>query len=415
MKVTGIIAEFNPLHKGHRYFLEHARAETGADYIIVVLSGNFTQRGAPAICDKHLRAQMALLAGADVVIELPVRYSVSSAEFFASSGVFLLDACGVTDHIAFGTEYGGLSELEQIASILSDEPEEYKLILKSELKKGHSFPVSRAAALLHVIPGVKDLSQILSFPNDILAIEYLKALKKSGSSIRPCPVRRLGAGFHDKFISKVNSSALAIRTAISELDSIEPLNNELPDFAFDILKENYNKCLPLYTNDFSLLLRYKLLMLLKDGRDLDGFADVPKSLSDRIKKNISSFTDLKAFIQMIKSKDMTYTRISRSLMHILLDIYSPERHMTIADGYISLLAFKESAAPLIREMNQKATIPVISNKSDAGKILTGTALRNFNDDLFASDIYNTVIEEKFNTKRVNELSRKTENINGIIS
>ncbi|MBR5376979.1 MAG: nucleotidyltransferase family protein [Lachnospiraceae bacterium] len=413
MKITGLIAEFNPLHKGHKYILDRARSDAGADYVIVVMSGDFTQRGAPAVCDKHLRTQMALRAGADVVIELPVKSATSSAEFYASSGVFLLEATGVVTDIIFGVESDDRDALSKISEVLASEPESYRSNLKAELKKGRSFPTARQAALLSILPKLHDLSIIMSSPNNILAIEYLKALRRLGSDIKPHFVSRLGAGYHDNLISPVTSSALAIRSAIMERDDIGPVRSELPECVYEILAANHKKLLPLFQSDLSAMLKYRLINAVYEPEDLTRYAGVSKSMADRIAKKALSFTDTDDLIQMVKTKDMTYTRISRALLHILLGIRGPEKALDETDSYIRILGFREEASPVIRQIREKASVPVISRPSDAKDVLNENALICFNDTLRATDIYNKIIEEKYNAAPLSDLSRKAEKSDGI--
>lgn len=245
MKVTGIIAEYNPFHNGHKYHIEKAKELTGADYVIVVMSGNFTQRGIPAFTDKYTRTRMALSCGADLVLELPLYYAAGSAEYFATGAVSLLDRLGVVDSLCFGSECGNIDALMHVASVLYNEPDSYKKLLQDALKSGQNYPAARHNALLQylsmqpserdavngnaidcdtvacaAITDVTDYEQILSSPNNILGIEYCKALLKLNSSITPYTIRREGGGYNDDTLSAVNSSALAIRTALSSKDNL---------------------------------------------------------------------------------------------------------------------------------------------------------------------------------------------------
>ncbi|MBO4375108.1 MAG: nucleotidyltransferase family protein [Lachnospiraceae bacterium] len=413
MNVTGIIAEFNPLHKGHKYILDRARSDAGADCVIVVMSGDFTQRGDPAFCDKHLRALMALKAGADIVIELPVKAATSSAEFFASSGVFLLEATGVVTDMIFGVESNDRDALSKISEVLAAEPESYRSNLKDELKKGRSYPTARQTALLNILPKLHDLSIIMSSPNNILAIEYLKSLKRLDSKIQPHFVSRLGAGYHDNLISPVTSSALAIRSAMIERDDIEPLRNELPESTYEILANEYKKLLPILASDLSSMLKYRLVNAIYDKEDLTRYAGVSKNMADRIARKAISFIDTDDLIQLVKSKDLTYARISRALLHILLGIKAPEETLDASNSYLRILGFREEASPVIKKIRENALVPVISRPSDAKDILAGSALDMFNDTLRASEIYNKLAEEKYNAVPVNDLSRKAEKTDGI--
>lgn len=188
--VLGIIAEYNPFHNGHVFQLLESKNITGSAYTICVMSGNFTQRGTPAICDKWMRTQMALENGIDLVIELPTIYCTSSAEYFAYGGVKILESLGIVDFLSFGSELGRIDVLEEIANVLCNEPREYVSLLKHELSVGTSYPKAREKALLLYLNDIRRYANVLSEPNNILGIEYIKALKKLKSPIAPITIKR---------------------------------------------------------------------------------------------------------------------------------------------------------------------------------------------------------------------------------
>ena len=194
MRVNGIISEYNPFHNGHKYLLTESKKATSADYTVIVMSGNFVQRGAPALINKYKRAEMALQNGADLVLELPKYYATASAEYFAMGGISLLDKLGVVTNLSFGSECGDLAVLEKIARILVEEPNDYTILLRENLKKGQSYPTARTNALLEYNADFGEYKDVLSSPNNILGIEYLKALLKRKSSIQPYTLLRTGAG-----------------------------------------------------------------------------------------------------------------------------------------------------------------------------------------------------------------------------
>ena len=195
MKTAGIIAEYNPFHTGHQYHIEQTRAITGADFIIVVMSGDFVQRGAPAFLSKLVRTKMALLGGADLVLELPASCSCQSAEYFAYHGVSLLHALGCVDFLSFGSECGDITQLRQAADFLTMESDAYKKYLRSLLQSGCSYPTARAKAAAALHPENAGFSTILDSPNNILGIEYLKALKRLKSAILPVCLSSLFSNF----------------------------------------------------------------------------------------------------------------------------------------------------------------------------------------------------------------------------
>ena len=213
MKTAGIIAEYNPFHKGHEYQIRYTKEKLKADYVIVAMSGDYVQRGTPALISKHTRTEMALRCGADLVLEMPVSISTASAEAFAMGGVSLLDSLGIVDILCFGSESGEISALKELAEILVEEPEEYKKLLKSFLSEGLTFPAARSQALTEyfknprnfsgddfdgvLTPLLNEVTQILNTPNNILGIEYCKALLRLNSQIRPVTIRREGMGYHE--------------------------------------------------------------------------------------------------------------------------------------------------------------------------------------------------------------------------
>lgn len=207
MKIVGLITEYNPFHNGHLYHIQKAKEISGADAAVVVMSGNYVQRGAPAIMPKHLRAEVALEAGVPVVMELPVCYASGSAEYFAAGAISLFEQLGCIDSICFGSECGDYKVLERIARVTADEPEEYKFSLQEALRKGISFPRARQMALKAYLKD-DSLDVILEQPNNILGIEYIKALYKKKSSIKTYTIKRMVSGYHDEELTGSYSSAL---------------------------------------------------------------------------------------------------------------------------------------------------------------------------------------------------------------
>ena len=257
MNVTAIISEYNPLHKGHLYHIETARKETGADYVIAIMSGNFVQRGTPAILDKYIRAEAALKSGVDLVLELPVMYATASAEYFALGGVSLANTLGCVTHLSFGSEYGQAEKFMTAANLLLNEPEEMKLPLKEALKEGLSYPAARAHAVKVSHP---ELAELLEDPNNILGVEYCKALLKSKSNILPHTIKRQGQDYHSEDTSSGFASATGVRKLWSDHtpEAAESLKNQLAPAIFDSVN-SYLGYPPLTEDDFSMLLRYKLI------------------------------------------------------------------------------------------------------------------------------------------------------------
>ncbi len=402
MKTAGIIAEYNPFHNGHLYQVEQLRLRTGADYVIAVMSGDFVQRGEPAIYDKYTRTRMALNAGVDLVLELPAAFASGSAEDFAACGVALLDRIGVTDLLCFGSECGCLTSLCRAAELLCEEPPAFQELLKERLRQGDSFPKARAAAAAALLPD----AELLSAPNNILGIEYIKALIRRRSAIEPFTILRNGSGYHDTDLPDACrfASASAIRKAILEgnTDSCRSLMPEVP------VPEGSPSPAALNADDLSPLLHYRLLDLLHTGQDLTAYADVSRELADRIRRQILDFDSYSGHIAALKTRQYTYTRISRALLHILLGITHEQldacREMQYAP-YARLLGFRKKAGPLLTALKARSEIPLITKTADARNILTEEAYPMFLLDLHASHIYQSLIYEKQKVRVRNEFTQ----------
>ncbi len=404
MNINGIIAEYNPFQNGHSYHLNTAIKQTDADYTIIAMSGNFMQRGAPAIIDKHKRARMALENGADLVLELPICYAASSAEFFATGAIALFDKLGVVSNLCFGSECGDLTILKEIAEVLLKEPEEYKEALHLFLHQGFSYPTARTRALLQYKPTLCKYEKLLSSPNNILGIEYIKALQKRNSTITPVTILRVGADYHHKDLEACTSSALAIREALFSGQELSVLSSQLPKSSFQILKEAFLQDPLICSNDFSSILHYKLLMEAKQG--FTQYLDVTSDLSDRIRKNLYQYKSYQSFCELLKSKDMTYTRISRCMLHILLDIQKSHMELYREMDYIPyarVLGFRKSAAPLLKAIKKSASIPLVTKLADAVNHLTPQAYNMLQQELTKNSIYESIRAQKSDTPMRNEL------------
>lgn len=395
MKVNGIIAEYNPFHNGHRYQLDKSKKITGADYTIVVLSGNFTQRGEPALIDKFVRARMALENGADLVLDLPISHSASSAEYFARGGVSILDQLNVVDYLCFGSECGDIQILQVIANILSEEPASYVQDLLSGQQAGLSYPAARNRALMDYCPELAQNMNVLSSPNNILGIEYIKALQHLESKIQPVTVQRAGADYHSRRFGADFCSALALRQAVLAEQDLSQLSSQMPVSAYDLLIDALKNNPPLSLNDFSNMLLYKLLMEQENG--FEKYLDVSFDLSDRIRNHMKHFCGYREFCDSLKSKNLTYTRISRCLLHIMLDMKQEERLAYKSLGevpYARVLGFKKSAQPLLAELKKKSALPLITKLADAEELLSPRAYELLQQDLRRNNVYESVAAMK---------------------
>lgn len=426
MKIIGIIAEYNPFHQGHQYHIEETRRITGADYIIALMSGDFVQRGEPAVFDKYTRSEMALRGGTDLVIELPSLAACGSAEDFASCGVSLFHHMGCVDGISFGSEHGDITALKQISGLLAEEPEAYRSLLKEYLRRGESFPKARELALTDyisscgisntweetVISHPADGLHLLSEPNNILGIEYLKALHRRSSTMAAYTVRRIGQGYNDKSAAAPGTfpSASAIRNALKTSWNENKDISKLPN---DIIRSQSHdwsaaSAVPVFPNDLSAILNWELLRLTEIGEDLTSFSGLSKDIADRLKNKLLDFTSFSGRIDQLKTKQYTYTRLSRALIHLLLNDteknYDLLRKLDYAP-YIRVLGFRKDASVLLSALKKQSDLPIITKTADASKILSPEAYQVFRKDLYASHLYQTILSEKKGTRISNEYTR----------
>lgn len=440
MKIIGIIAEYNPFHNGHLYQIQQAKKLTGADAAVIVMSGNFVQRGTPAIVDKYTRTRMALSCGADLVLELPLYYACSSAEYFAKGAISLLDKLGVVDTLVFGSECGDIELLWKIAGILSTPSEAFERSVKAYVKQGHAFPKARTLALMdcfstdHTLDCSQEtltlIEDVLSSPNNILGIEYCKALITCKSTILPMTIQRVGAGYHDEKLTPSHSSASAIRAVFHEQQTKEPrsapqpsfssstdisfldsLDTQIPAPVFSLLKQNYQKSFPVFSDDLSHLLHYKLLCSSQSGYQT--YADVTSDLSDRIRNQLPAYESFEQFCNLLKTKDLTYTRISRCLLHILLNI-TTENLLKYIDHdttpYARMLGFRGEARELLSAIKKNSTIPLLSKLADGKSVLSKDlsnpyAIQMLREEINVSHIYNTLVYHKFHYKMKSEFEQ----------
>jgi len=384
MKVTGVITEYNPFHNGHKYHIEEARRITDADYIVAVMSPDYVQRGVPAMIDKHARAKMALAAGVDLVLELPVGYATGSAEYFAAGAVNILDALGIIRYCCFGSEHGTLDYFLEIAKILLEEPPSYQDALKMYLKKGDSFPVARKKALC-AEPNSK-WEDFLASPNNILGLEYCKKLLQLQSTIEPITIQRIENDYHDEELSARVSSATAIRRKLEDTTDILAIKQHMPKSAFRVLAETLDRTGILNEDDFSLLLKYKLMC--ETPESLTNYMDVSESLANRISNHLNEFRSFSQFADLLKTRELTRTRINRALLHILLNIHQPD-----PITHIRVLGFQESAAPLLSAIKAGSKLPLITKVNE--KIY----------DPFAANLYESTASMKYDRGFVHEFSK----------
>ncbi len=354
MRICGIICEYNPFHNGHAYHLQQARIRAEADVVVCIMSGHFTQRGEPALLDKWQRAQMALEAGADVVLELPTLFAVRPAEQFAWGGVSMLHALGA-DALAFGCEVDDLPRLTQAAQILAQEPPPFRETLRDALAQGVPHPQARMLALTAALPAAFDTA-LLKQPNCALALCYLRALHTAGSTMTPILIPRSGAGYHDAALSPM-ASATAIRIAVAQ-GQWSSLRQAMPAGAFDLLTLAHAQgALHVPT-----ALDIPLLALLRSTSTdtLSALCDVSEGIQDRIAQAARLSGTRTDLLARAKCKRYTYARLSRILCAALLGITRAQADATPVPPYGRLLGFRHSATPLIRRWRQEGALPIVT-------------------------------------------------------
>ncbi|MDU1313486.1 nucleotidyltransferase [Clostridium septicum] len=391
MNITGIITEYNPFHSGHLYHLNSAKEITNCDGVICIMSGNFIQRGAPAIIDKWARAEMAIENGVDLVIELPSFYALSSAEIFAKGSVTILDSLGVVNSIFFGSESGNIEELINISKILAYEPLEFKNLLKSNLKKGITYAKARENSLKEFTNNI-DISKILNNSNNILGIEYIKTLIRLNSNINPLTLTRVGGTYNDKTLNNDFSSATSIRESIKNSGSLNDIKSSMPYKSYEILKN-------LKDNNYEFVFEEKMFNLIKyklisNCVKFNNLLDISEGLDKKILKEIYVSNSFKELLFNIKSKRYTYTKISRILTQIFigLDLFDSNQLLNTENLYARILAFNSNGKFILKEMKNKSSIPIITKLP-----------RNIDNPLLNLDIQSTKCYSILNNK-LNPLS-----------
>lgn len=387
-KVLGIIAEYNPFHNGHLYQIEEAKKQTGADYVIAIMSGNFAQRGNTSLVNKWVKANMALQNEVDIVIELPTVYSISSAENFAEGAIKILDSLKVVDTLCFGTETSDFAALNNIANILYNEPKEYISMLNHELGKGVSYPKARESALMMYLNDIKRYANILSGSNNILAIEYLKALKKLKSDMKPFSIQRKKVYYNDERIVDEFASSTAIRKFVAR-EQYDELRKVMPTDSYMLLREEIkrgNIVIDIVKFEKEILYQLRSMNLSQIAQ----LPDVSEGLEHAIKNAVDSCNNIIDLINIIKSKRYTQTRIQRILLYALLRI--TKKDMVNAKKivpYTRILGFNQKGKQILSEIckiNKKINI-ITSVKKFESTNTNKTLSQMLEKDIYASNIY----------------------------
>lgn len=380
---VGIVAEYNPLHKGHLYHIKQARALAEAETVVVVMSGNFLQRGEPALLDKWRRAEMALAAGVNLVLELPVVFSSHNAGVFASSAVDILALSGVVSHISFGVESPDW-DVNRILSILLEEPAGFKQFLQSFLKKGYSFVEARSLALETIIPGS---SNELRQPNNILALSYLSRIRQKKWNLTPVPVKRIGAGYHETGVCEFPSAA-GVRKMLAKGEIDEALDL-LPASTAKILRHSIEAGRTLLDSD-NLWQLLRAALLRASPQEISQFAEIGEGIEHRLRKTALTCKTFEEWSTRCTSKRYPRGRIQRHAVHFLLGLghWTNRAFQRTGPAYIRVLGTDAAGRKLLREMRGKALLPVITRYGDANG---AQARKMIAFDMLAAEIWEQLI------------------------
>ena len=384
--ILGIVSEYNPFHNGHLMHLNYSKDLTKADFTIAVMTGNFVQRGDTSLVDKWTKTEMALKAGIDLVIELPTVYATSSAENFADGAIKILDSLGIVDYLSFGSEIGELGPIDAVASVLAKEPKDLSALITRQLKSGLSYPKAREIALAQYFGTSPIYTEILQNPNNILGVEYLKAIKRRRSHIKAFTVKRDYSEYNSNTVKKGFASATAIRTMIKNK---KPIHKVVPFETYELLERQakLGKIIPdltVFEKEIIYTLRKMTL------QEIASLPDVSEGLENRIKMAVNTYNTLPAIIEAIKTKRYTQTRIQRILVHALLgitqkDINSSKRTIP----YIRILGFNKHGKRIISAIaKENPRLKIIVSVKKFMEASNDTALKNMlSKDIFASNVY----------------------------
>lgn len=389
--VLGIIAEYNPFHNGHLHHLIESKKITNSDYCIAIISGNFTQRGEVSIVDKWEKTEMAIANGVDLVIELPTFYAISSAENFAAGAIKILNSLGIVNFLSFGSECNDISVLEDIANVLVSEPAQYKTLLTHELSRGESFPKARENAIMMYLNDIRRFANVLSSPNNILGIEYLKALKKQKSTIQPITIKRNSTNYNDSVLPHNSrfASATAIRNLCQSTSDITLLEKFVPETTFNILencikKGNFVKNLSAFDKEIIYTLRKM------STAEIANLPDVSEGLEFSLKNAANQCNSVVELLSIVKTKRYTQTRLQRILLYAVLGITKKDMEMSISTTpYIRILGFNDKGQELISQISKKnRKLEIVSSvKKFMDKCANKNLKYMMEKDIWATDVY----------------------------
>ena len=401
MKIVGIIAEFNPFHNGHKYLIQEVKKKTNADFVVILMSGSFTQNGNVAIYDKFKRAKAAIEEGVDLVIELPTLYSVSSGEYFATGAIDLLNKLNIIDYVFFGSESGNINNISDIANVELINKEQILKLTKEEMKKGVTYAKAHENALKsYLTPSqIKELQK----PNNILAIEYLKALKKTNSKIIPYTVKRRGNSISDTNIEKEENftSATSIREYIMLKKDLKILKKYVPDSMYEIMLTQK----PLLNDDIYNIIKFSILNNMKNIQNFQGINGISEGIENKIISALSISKSYNEFIHNIKSKRYTLSSIKRMILNILLNIAKNDfNKLYLNINYAHILSVSAKGKVLLSSLSKVSNVNLLTKINN--KILSSlneTDRQSLDIDIFASNILSILLNENINKDYTNKL------------
>lgn len=397
MKICAVICEFNPFHYGHLKCLEDAKAQSGADATMCIIGGNFSQRGEAMIVNKHVRARMAIEHGADIVVQMPTAYACASAEIFALAGVKIANSFKNITHLAFGVETKKPEILIELANFFLNEPKQFQTAIKKHLAEGNSLVVSRQKALEDMVmtdkaifSEITEAVNILNKPNNVLAIEYLKALISTGSKIKPIFIDRSESNYHSEELNGVNTSATAIRAKIYKKGKVKAIKKYVPPIAYDLLKEEIKTFGLPSQSTFNDLCMY--VAKTKTATEIKEVFDVTEGLENRIVEYSKDTKDLNEFLINVKTKRYTYSRLKRIMLSLLLNIKA-ETVMSIHEidklPFIKVLAFRGGNNELLKAVEANTNLVIRVNNVEKKK--SGLYLELCNIEDRANQVYNMLL------------------------
>jgi len=416
MSVTALIVEYNPFHNGHQYHLNQSKKITQNDELIIIMSGNFTQRGDAALLDKWARAEQALSCGADLVLELPLIYNIRSAEYFAYYSVLSLEKSNIVDSIVFGSEAGNIKILSAAAKALLNESPEFKNKLQSYLKSGINYPTARRRALLDCYQNYtelqnfdkKTIGKILKAPNNILGIEYLKSLNRLNSSIKAHTIKRVGTNYYSQKVNKNHASASLIRNIINSSNQTEALTavrELMPADSWVILKKEIEKGRFVKETSRIELLNKTIDQLRRyNPEDLKKYKGIKNGLENRIIEKAAASFKAESFLNSLKPKNLTESRIKRKLLQIYFDLNAEKIKIAEknAPHYLRVLGVRKGKEYLISQLKQKSEVEIIINPAEKINSLNLNASDplslSLSFDLLSSDLYALLYQNSSNNK-----------------